>query len=62
MLRSAFSAMLKDPAFLADIRKAQMDFDHAPAERVQQIIADAAQAPEALRERARTIYRSTAQK
>jgi hypothetical protein len=58
MLRTAFAAMLKDSAFLAEIEKLKMDLDHAPAERVQQILADMSQAPDALRERARTLYRS----
>jgi len=59
ILRKAFAAMLKDPAFLAEVKKAKMDFDHAPAERVQQVIAEVSQVPEALRDRARTLYRST---
>ena len=62
MLRAAFSAMLKDPAFLADVKQAHMDFDHAPGERLQKIVADTIQVPESLRERARTIYRSTGSK
>jgi tripartite-type tricarboxylate transporter receptor subunit TctC len=62
MLRAAFSAMLKDPAFLADVKQAHMDFDHAPGERLQQIVVDTIQVPESLRERARTIYRSTGSK
>jgi tripartite-type tricarboxylate transporter receptor subunit TctC len=62
MLRSAFSAMLKDPAFLADVRNANMDFDHAPGERLQRIVSETIQVPEALRHRARTIYRATGQR
>ena len=62
MLRAAFSAMLKDPAFLADVKQAHMDFDHAPGKRLQQIVVDTIQVPESLRERARTIYRAAGQK
>lgn len=62
MLRSAFAAMLKDPAFVAEVQKANMDFDHAPGERLQQIVGETIALPEALRERARTIYRSAGQK
>jgi tripartite-type tricarboxylate transporter receptor subunit TctC len=62
MLRAAFSAMLADPAFVAEVRKANMDFDHAPGEKLQQIVAETIALPEALRERARTIYRSAGQK
>lgn len=62
MLRGAFAAMLNDPAFIADVKKANMDFDHAPGERLQQIVTDTIALPEALRARARTIYRSAGQK
>lgn len=62
MLRAAFAAMLKDPAFVAEVQKANMDFDHAPGERLQQIVAETIALPEALRERARTIYRAAGQK
>jgi tripartite-type tricarboxylate transporter receptor subunit TctC len=62
MLRTAFAAMLHDPAFVAEVRKANMDFDHAPGERLQRIVAETIALPEALRERARTIYRAAGQK
>lgn len=62
MLRTAFAAMLKDPAFVAEVRKANMDFDHAPGERLQRIVGETIALPEALRERARTIYRAAGQK
>jgi hypothetical protein len=62
MLRAAFTAMLKDPAFVADVKKANMDFDHAPGERLQQLVTETIELPEALRARARTIYRSAGQK
>ncbi len=57
-LRAAFAAMLKDPAFVADVKNAKMDFDHATGEQLQKIVIDTIQVPEALRERARTINRS----
>ena len=57
-LHAAYAAMLKDPAFLAEIKKLKMDLDHAPAERVQRILADTAAVPEALRARARSLYRA----
>ena len=62
MLRSAFAAMLTDPAFVADVKKASMDFDHAPGEKLQRIVTDTIELPAALRDRARTIYRSAGQK
>jgi tripartite-type tricarboxylate transporter receptor subunit TctC len=62
MLRKAFAAMLKDPAFLAEIKKLKMDLDHAPSGRVQQILADTAAVPAELRERARVLYRAAGKK
>ena len=62
MLRAAFAAMLRDPAFVAEVKKANMDFDHAPGERLQRIVAETIALPEALRQRARTIYRAAGQK
>jgi tripartite-type tricarboxylate transporter receptor subunit TctC len=58
-LRAAFTAMLNDPAFVAEVRSAKMDFDHASGERLQAIVYQAIDVPEALRERARRINRET---
>jgi hypothetical protein len=54
--------MLTDPAFVADIKKANMDFDHAPGEKLQRIVTETIELPVGLRDRARTIYRSAGQK
>lgn len=44
-LRSAFSASLKDPAFLADATQAKLPIDPVSAERIEQILADTAKMP-----------------
>ena len=59
MLRAGFAAMLNDPAFVAEVRNAKMDFDHASGERLQAIVTETIAVPEALRERARRINRAT---
>jgi tripartite-type tricarboxylate transporter receptor subunit TctC len=45
LLRAAFSATLADSAFLADARQAKLPIDPVPAERIEQILADAAKMP-----------------
>ncbi|MGH6769158.1 MAG: Bug family tripartite tricarboxylate transporter substrate binding protein [Xanthobacteraceae bacterium] len=62
LLRAAFAAMLNDPAFLRDVKNAKMDFDHASGERLQKIVIDTIQVPEALRERARALNNAIRQK
>jgi len=54
ILRSAFDAMLKDEAFLADARKINFDIDAMPGAQLQYYFA-AASYPPVLIERARTI-------
>jgi tripartite-type tricarboxylate transporter receptor subunit TctC len=39
-LRSAFQETLRDPQFLADAQKAQLDVDLVPAEEVEQLVRD----------------------
>ena len=61
--RVRFRRCSQDPAFLADVKKAHMDFDHAPGERLQQIVDRYDSSCRwSLRDRARTIYRSTGSK
>src|SRR6185295_3950604 len=52
-LRKGFADMLRDPAFLAEVKATNMDFDPADGETLQRIVVDAISVPEALRERAR---------
>ncbi len=61
-LRGAFAAMLKDAAFLTEVKNANMDFDPAPGERLQTIVIDAISVPEALRDRARSFGGPTGQR
>jgi tripartite-type tricarboxylate transporter receptor subunit TctC len=42
MLRKAFDAMLKDPEFLAEIDKLEVEFDPASGEEMQKLISDVA--------------------
>jgi tripartite-type tricarboxylate transporter receptor subunit TctC len=58
-LRQAFAAMLEDPAFLAEVKAANMDFDPASGEALQKIVLDAVSVPDALRERARSFAGSS---
>lgn len=44
-LRSAFSATMKDSAFLADATQAKLPIDPVSAERIEQILADTAKMP-----------------
>jgi tripartite-type tricarboxylate transporter receptor subunit TctC len=52
-LRAAFQAMLKDPAFLAEIEKTKADFDPMSGEELEKVIADSAKMNDAVRDKAR---------
>lgn len=56
-LRTAFSAMIKDPAFLAEIHKAKAEFSPASGEEVQKLIENAANAPKEIQERTKALIR-----
>jgi tripartite-type tricarboxylate transporter receptor subunit TctC len=51
-LRTAFAAMLKDPAFLADVKKNNTEFDPASGEELQRMVAAVSQMSDAMRVRA----------
>jgi tripartite-type tricarboxylate transporter receptor subunit TctC len=53
VLRDAFDAMLTDAAFLDDIEKTKAEFDPLSGEKLAKLIADTANVPDAVRERAR---------
>jgi tripartite-type tricarboxylate transporter receptor subunit TctC len=55
ILRVAFDEMLKDPEFLAEVDKLQMEFQPASGEYMQSLIADTAKTSPALIEKARVI-------
>ena len=52
MVRRAFDATLKDPAFLADAEKARLDLDPVTGEEMEEIIREAYSTPKDLIERA----------
>jgi len=56
VLRDAFSALVKDPDFVADIRKLNVELDPLPGERVQDLIARTLAVPAAVRERAKVAF------
>ena len=58
VLRTAFDAMVKDPEFLAEIERAQQEFQPASGEELQKLIQDTAIVPAEIVERTGTILRS----
>lgn len=54
-LRAAFDAAMKDPELLAEVNKAQLDFDPASGEELAKIIADTLNVDPAIIERMRKI-------
>ena len=52
IVRRAFDATMKDPAFLADANKARLDLDPVSGEAMEQIIRDAYSTPKELLQRA----------
>jgi tripartite-type tricarboxylate transporter receptor subunit TctC len=55
-LRAAFAAMVRDPEFIADIQKTNVELDPLPGERVQELIVRTLKVPEAVRERAKLAF------
>ncbi len=58
ILRRAFDSAVKDPEFLADIERAQQEFQPASGEALQKIIGSVAAAPREVIERTEAILRS----
>jgi tripartite-type tricarboxylate transporter receptor subunit TctC len=56
VLRSAFNAMVKDPDFVADIKKVNVELDPLPGEGVQALITQTLNVPAAVRERAKVAF------
>ena len=48
--------MVRDPEFLADIQKTNVELDPLPGEKVQELIAQTLNVPEAVRERAMLAF------
>ena len=56
VLREAFNAMVKDPEFIAEIHKTNVELDPLPGEQVQALIARTLSVPDAVRERAKVAF------
>jgi tripartite-type tricarboxylate transporter receptor subunit TctC len=54
-LRAAFDAMVQDPKFLSEIKKANLEFDPLSGENLQKIVEDARNIPSDLVERAKAV-------
>jgi tripartite-type tricarboxylate transporter receptor subunit TctC len=50
-LRAAFDATIKDPAFIEEAKKAQMEIDPVSGEELQRIVADIVATPEKVAKR-----------
>jgi tripartite-type tricarboxylate transporter receptor subunit TctC len=55
-LRDAFDAMVKDPEFIADIQKTNVELDPLPGDKLQQVVERALNVPTAVRERAKAAF------
>ncbi|MGE5538053.1 MAG: Bug family tripartite tricarboxylate transporter substrate binding protein [Gemmatimonas sp.] len=55
VLREGFAAMVKDPAFLAEIKKLNIDFDPATGEQLQASTVRILDIPDTVRQRAKAI-------
>jgi len=55
-LREAFNAMVKDPEFVADIQRTNVELDPLPGERVQELVVRTLDVPAAVRERAKLAF------
>src|SRR4029077_3744802 len=58
VLRTAFDAMVKDPEFLAEIERAQQEFQPASGEELQKLIQDTASVPAEIVGRTGALLRS----
>jgi len=56
ILRDAFNAMVRDPDFIADIQKLNVELEPLPGERVQELIVRTLNVPQAVRERAKLAF------
>jgi tripartite-type tricarboxylate transporter receptor subunit TctC len=56
LLRDAFEAMIKDPDFLSDLQKLDVELDPLPGEQVAKLVAQTLDVPPAVRERAKLAF------
>jgi tripartite-type tricarboxylate transporter receptor subunit TctC len=55
-LRNAFQAMVKDPEFVADIQRLNVELDPLPGEQVGELVVRTLSVPAAVRERAKLAF------
>jgi tripartite-type tricarboxylate transporter receptor subunit TctC len=55
-LRNAFQAMVKDPEFVADIQRLNVELDPLPGEQVNELVVRTLNVPAAVRERAKLAF------
>ncbi len=55
-LRDGFAAMVKDPDFLADLKKANLDVEPATAAELQKVVEATVKVPDSVRARVRAIF------
>jgi tripartite-type tricarboxylate transporter receptor subunit TctC len=56
-LREGFTAMTKDPAFIADLAKANVDSDPLAGEQLEQVVSESLHISDDVRQRANTLLR-----
>jgi tripartite-type tricarboxylate transporter receptor subunit TctC len=56
VLREAFDAMVKDPEFVADIRKVNVELEPLSGDKVQELIVRTLNIPDSVRERAKVAF------
>ncbi len=55
-LRDAFDAMVKDPEFIADIQKTNVELEPWPGDKLQDYVAGTLNVPPSVRERAKNAF------
>ena len=55
-LRDGFQAMVKDPDFIADVKRASLDVEPATAAELQRIVENTVKVPDTVRARVRAIF------
>jgi hypothetical protein len=55
-LRTAFTAMLKDPDFIRDATAVQIDIDPVNPQQLKKVVDDLFAVPDALKQRARKYF------
>ena len=55
-MRDGFAAMVKDPDFLADLKKANLDVEPATAAELQKVVEATVKVPDSVRARVRAIF------